>query len=88
MGGKEKREERITTIQEWVTCFNTYIASVLMREPDRASDLLACSSLIVKASSDYEGDPWLSYDRFFRRQAAAEPSLPGVQEVELGKPDL
>ena len=46
-------------------------ANVTMREPDRVKDLLAYASPIVEASMDYEGDAWLHYGRFFRRQAAA-----------------
>ena len=53
----------------------TYIAVALMKEPARAKDLLAYSSLIVKASSDYDKEAWLGYDRLLRRQAAAEPAM-------------
>lgn len=74
-GEKKKSREKkvISKAQEWVVCFNTYIAIITTREPDRVKDLLAYASLIVKSSMDYEGDAWLQYDRFFRRQAAAEP---------------
>ena len=70
---QQKEKKTISRAQEWVVCFNTYVAIVTTREPDRVKDLLAYASLIVKASMDYEGDAWLHYDRFFRRQAAAEP---------------
>ena len=74
-GEKRKEKKGIVTIQEWVGCFNTYIAVAIMKDPARAKDLLAYSSLMVKASSDYEKEAWLGYDRLFRRQAAAEPSM-------------
>ena len=74
-GEKKKERKGITTIQEWVGCFNTYIAVALMKEPARAKDLLAYSSLIVKASSDYDKEAWLGYDRLFGKQAAAEPEI-------------
>ena len=74
-GEKQQKDKRgITSIQEWVTCFNTYMSVLAARKPDRLQDLLAYSSLIVKASMDFEGDSWLTYDKFFRRQAAAEPA--------------
>lgn len=74
--GERKREKKgIATIQEWVGCFNTYIAVVLIKEPTRAKDLLAYSSMIAKASSEYEKEAWLGYDRLFRQQAAAEPAM-------------
>ena len=71
-GEKRKGKKGIVTIQEWVGCFNTYIAVAIMKDPARAKDLLAYSSLIVKASSDYEK---LGYDRLFRWQAAADKSI-------------
>jgi hypothetical protein len=74
-GERRKPQKKvISSPQEWVLCFNTYTAIITMKEPDRVKDLLAYASLIVKASIDYEGDAWLQYDRFFHRQAAAEPS--------------
>ena len=75
MWEKKKEKKGITTIQEWVVCYNTYAAIALQKDPSQAKDLLAYSSLIVKASTDYEGEAWLNYDRLFRRQAAAaEPA--------------
>lgn len=62
----------ITSIEAWVVCFNAYIALIAMRRPDRVGDLLAYSSLIVKASQDYEQMPWWAYDQHFRKQAAAK----------------
>lgn len=74
-GEKIQKEKKVVkSIQEWVVCFNMYSSVVVMKEPERFKDLLANSSLIVKASTDYEGEAWLNYDKFFRRQAAAEPS--------------
>jgi hypothetical protein len=39
---------------------------VALQQPQ---DLLAYSSIIVKAAHDYEGKPWLSYDTHFRTLA-------------------
>ena len=50
----------ITSIEPWVMCFNTYIALIANEQPERVKDLLAYSSLIVKASQDYEKTPWLA----------------------------
>ena len=46
-----------------------------MKDPARAKELLAYSSIMVKASSDYQKEAWLGYDRLFHRQAAAEPFM-------------
>ena len=42
------------------------------KHPEQVVDLLAYSSLIVKASKDYEDTPWLNYDQHYRRHAAAK----------------
>ncbi len=83
-GDKQHKEKRgISCIQEWVTCFNTFMAVLALRKPERVVDLLAYSSLIVKASMDFEGNSWFTYDKFFRKQAAAEPARYGTWgEVE------
>ena len=52
---------------------NAYIAVIAMKDASRVQDLLAYASLIVKASNDYEGTPWLLYDSHFRSHAAAKP---------------
>ena len=66
--------KQITSIEEWVMCFNTFIALVTTKQPERAMDLLAYSSIIVNASKQFEGTPWLEYDTRFRKQAAVNPS--------------
>ena len=40
-----RAKKSITTIEEWVLCFNAYIAVVAQKRPERVSDLLAYSSL-------------------------------------------
>ena len=65
-------------------CFNAYVAVVAKKHPDRVADLLAYSSLIIKASRDYEETPWLQYDQHYRRYAAAEsPKQWGAIQPEL-----
>ena len=49
--------KEITTIQQWVLCFNSFMAVVSMRQPERVKELLAYSSLIVKASEEFDGSP-------------------------------
>ena len=70
---KVRPKKNISNIQEWSICFNTFMAIVAMRQPERINDLLAYSSMIIKASLDYDDTPWLSYDSHFRRQVAAVP---------------
>ena len=65
------KPNRITSIQQWVVCLNSVISVVALKHPERVQDLLGYSSMITKASLDYEGTPWLAYDAHFRRLAAA-----------------
>ena len=69
-----KPRKEISTIQQWALCFNTYMAVLTRRQPERIRDLLAYSSIIIKASEEYDDAPWLQYDMRFRRLAATEPS--------------
>ena len=62
--------KQISTIEQWVVCFNAFISVVAVQAPQRVQDLLAYSTLITKAAHDYEGTPWLSYDSHFRTLAA------------------
>ena len=68
---KPKEPRKISTIQQWVVCFNAFISVMAVRHPERVHDLLGYASMITKSSLDYEGAPWLAYDAHFRRAAAA-----------------
>ena len=68
---KVKGSKKIHTIKQWVVCFNAYISVMSARYPEWVIDLLACSSTITKASTDYEDTPWLAYDYHFRKLAEA-----------------
>ena len=65
--------KQISTIKEWVMCFNTYTALTTVKQPERMKDLLAYSSTIVNASKQFEGTPWLEYDTRFRKEAVVQP---------------
>ena len=46
----------------WVQCFNIYAAVIISKEPERAKNLLAYMSLIVKCSLKFEWPSWAVYD--------------------------
>ena len=46
-------KKNISTIEDWVLSFNTFISVIAMRTPEQVRDLLAYSSTIVKASQDF-----------------------------------
>lgn len=63
---QQKEGKQISSIEQWVVCFNAFISVVALQQPQRVRDLLPYSSIIVKAAHDYEGKPWLSDDTHFR----------------------
>ena len=71
---RKPRRKRVTSILQWVECFNAFIGVMLAYHPSRASDLLGYSSLIVHAARKYKGDNWMQYDSNFRKRAAAFPT--------------
>ena len=71
---KSKRRP-VSDIVEWLQCFGTYIAIVSRKQPTRVIDLLGYQNLIIQAYQEYRGDRWLGYDRRFRLQVAATPSI-------------
>ena len=83
VSNKDKPKElKKITIQQWVVCFNAYVSVVAIRHPGCIQDLLAYMSIITKASLDYAGTPWLSYNAHFQRITAAA-KLPGWSQVEV-----
>ena len=69
------RRRPVSSIIEWVQCFNTYLSVMCRICPEKIPDLLAYQMLIVEASMVYEGNAWLGYDRRFRQAAAANPHM-------------
>ena len=63
----------VTSIIEWVQCFNVYMSVICRTCPERIPDLLTYQMLIIEASMVYEGNAWLGYDRRFRQAAAVNP---------------
>ena len=66
--------KQISSIEEWVMCFNSFLAIMAMKHPEKTKVLLAYSSVIVKASKEFEGFPWLEYDSRFRKEVAVNQS--------------
>ena len=66
--------KQISSIEEWVMCFNSFLAIMAMKHPGKIKELLAYSSVIEKASKEFEGLPWLEYDLRFRKEVAVNQS--------------
>ena len=59
----------------WTECFTTLATTLSARYPDKAPHLMAYLRTIVRASRNFEGSAWASYDAAYRRQAANNRSL-------------
>ena len=66
-----KRRKAITDILSWMQVFAVYTLVVTAYYPARVADLLKYQLLIMRTAQQFSGSAWLSYDRAFRRQAAA-----------------
>ena len=66
-----KRRKEITDILTWMQAFSVYMLVLTTYWPARITDLLKYQLLIMRTAQQFSGSTWLSYDRAFRRQAAA-----------------
>ena len=59
----------ITDIATWIQCFATYVSVMSTPHPQSVPELLAYLIFILRASQDFRGLAWVTYDAVFRRQA-------------------
>ena len=65
----------VDSIKTWLECF-ARMASVLVTSfPEKAPELWAYHTTILKAAHNYEGANWVAYDRQFRRDMLARKDL-------------
>ncbi len=65
----------VTSLALWTECYATLVAVLSVRHPDKTPHLMAYLRTITRASRNFEGVAWVSYDMAFRRQAATGRSL-------------
>ena len=65
----------VTKIKTWLECYARLAAVLVTRFPEKAPELWAYQSTIVKAAHSYEGATWVAYDRQYRRQMLARKDL-------------
>ena len=65
----------LQTFHSGIECFATLAAVLSVCYPDKAPQFMACMRTIVRASRNFEGPAWATYDMAFRRQAANRQSL-------------
>uniref|UniRef100_A0A1X7ST85 Uncharacterized protein n=1 Tax=Amphimedon queenslandica TaxID=400682 RepID=A0A1X7ST85_AMPQE len=61
----------VTEITVWVECFSLMAGVIISRLSEKAQHMFQYLRTIVRASRNFEGTAWVSYDAAFRRQAAA-----------------
>ena len=72
---RRPRRPPVTDIMTWLQCFARMAAVLSTRYPDKAPELWAYQSLIIRAARNYEGQAWVAYDRQYRREALARRDL-------------
>ena len=73
--GKRPRRGPITDIDVWWECYAVLVAVLSAAYPEKAPHLFAYMRTIVRASRNFEGTAWVTYDMSFRRAAANRGSL-------------
>ena len=69
------RHPRVTKITVWVECFSLMSGVIISRYAEKAHHMFQYLRTIVRASDNFEGTAWVSYDATFRRQAAIHGSF-------------
>ena len=65
------KKRQIQTIAQWVQAFMIYTAALVSAHPSAILELLAYNLTIIKASQQYDGLLWRSYDVNYRVAAVA-----------------
>jgi len=83
LGATRPRLREVNSLSTWCYCFLGYMA---IRTADPATrDQLTYARLLIREARRHGRSGWLAYDRAFRQQAAADPTLrwntliPGLQ---------
>lgn len=65
----------VNSITTWLECYARMAAVLSTRFPEKAPELWAYQTTILKAANHYEGQTWVAYDRQFRRDMLARKDL-------------
>ena len=65
----------VTDIALWTECFASLVAVLTTKYPEKAPQFMGYLRTIVRASRNFEGSAWASYDAAYRRQSANRRSL-------------
>ena len=70
--GRASRRE-VPDLLSWITCFGIYASVICDKSPEKAKQLLAYQTLIVREARRCGGKGWQTYDSMFRQQVANKP---------------
>ena len=73
VGATRPRLREVTSLSTWCFCFLGYMAA--MTSDPTTRDQLAYTRLMIKEAQRHGGLAWLDYDKAFRQQLAADPSV-------------
>ena len=59
---RHPRHGLVTDISPWIECFATLAAVLLVCYPDKAPQFMTYMCTIVRASQNFEGPAWATYD--------------------------
>lgn len=68
---RSSAKKRVQDINVWLQCYAIYVGVMATKSPEMVPELMAYMISIIRASQEYEGLAWATYDAAYRRQAAA-----------------
>ena len=72
---RRPRRGLVMSFPLWVECYAALVATLSTRYPEKMPHFMAYLRTITRATRNFEGTAWASYDMAFRRQAANQRSL-------------
>ena len=72
---RRPRRGLVTSFPLWVECYASLVAILAARYPEKTPHFMAYLRTITRASRNFDGTAWASYDMAYRRQAANQRSL-------------
>ena len=72
---RRTRHPPVTEILTWLECFASMAAVLSTKYPEKAGELWAYQTSILRAARNFEGPAWVAYDRQYRREALARRDL-------------
>ena len=77
---RQLQRSSVTESLVWAECFALMAAVLAQKCPMKSPQLWAYLHCIIHAAQNYQGLPWVAYDRAYHHQALAQGSLDWAQE--------